>query len=111
MIKMIIKMDEGKIASAKEFPMEHVYSVLDNVFGQYGYQVEQIEGNREYRGNGDPRDFGRFGRIYNGLKKQPWFVKYVSTWLLCNSDDVEDPKDFSVEDLLNYDKSRITGGV
>lgn len=108
MIKMIIKMDEGKIALLKEYSTDHVYKVLDNVFDQYGYHMEQVEGNREYRGTGDPRDFGRFGRIYNGLKKQQWFVQTVSTWLLCNSDDVDDPNDFSVEDLLNYDRSRIT---
>lgn len=35
----------------------------------------------------------------------------ASTWLLCNSDDVEDPNDFSVEDLLHYDRSRITAGA
>ena len=111
MIKMIIGMDEEKIASAKELSIDRVYSVLDNVFGQYGYQAEQIDGNREYKGTGDSHDFGRFWRIYNGLKKQPWFVKNVKLWQLCNSDDVEDSNDFSVESLLNHDKSRITASV
>lgn len=107
MIKMIIKMNDDKIIETNEYTLERVYSGLDRIFAQFGYNSEEVGGNLEYKGSGDPSDFGKFGRIYNGLRKQTWFINNATTWLLCNSDDVEDPNDFSVEDLLNYDGSRV----
>lgn len=107
MIKMIIKMNDEKIQNENKFTLDRVYSGLDRIFSQFGYSREDVDGNLEYKGNCDPGDFGRFGRIYNGLRKQTWFVNNAEVWLLCNSDDVEDPNDFSVEDLLNYDGSRV----
>ena len=107
MIKMIIKMDDSKISSDNEYSIERVYSGLDRIFAGYGYHREEIDGNLEYKGYGDSSDFGKFGRIYNGLRKQPWFSDNVATWILCNSDDVDDPDDFSYEDLLHYDGSRV----
>ena len=41
--------------------------------------------------------FGNFG-----LRKQPWFMDNAMRWILCNSDDSDDPNDFSEEDLLEY---------
>lgn len=107
MIKMIIKMNDDKIEVENKYTLERIYSGLDRIFAGYGYDREVINGNLEYKGNCDPSDFGKFGRIYNGLRKQTWFVDNVDTWLLCNSDDVDDPEDFSVEDLLHYDGSRV----
>ena len=108
MIKMIIKMNENKISMNNEYSIERVYSGLDRIFAGYGYHREEIDGNFEYKGNSDPSDFGKFGRIYNGLRKQPWFLDNVDTWILCNSDDVEDPNDFSNEDLLHYNGNRVS---
>lgn len=108
MIKMIIKMDENKIKSKNDYSISHVYDVLDSFFAKFGYSHEIVDGSLEYKGNSDPNDFGRFSRIYNGLRKQAWFLENASTWLLCNSDDVDDPDDFSVENLLNVDRSRIS---
>ncbi len=107
MIKMIIRMNDNKIEIEKKYTLERVYAGLDRIFAGYGYSREDVDGNLEYKGSCDPRDFAKFGRIYNGLRKQEWFSENVSTWLLCNSDDVDDPEDFSVEDLLHYDGSRV----
>ncbi len=106
-IKMIIKMNNEKIKAENEYTLDRVYSGLTRIFKQFGYSGVEIDGNLEYKGNSDPRDFGKFGCIYNGLRKQTWFINNAYTWLLCNSDDVEDPNDFSVEDLLSYDGSRV----
>lgn len=111
MIKMIIKMNDEKIKAENEYTLDRVYSGLNRIFEQFGYSAEEVDGNLEYKGNSDPRDFGKFGRIYNGLRKQTWFINNADTWLLCNSDDVEDPNDFSIEDLLNYDGSRVKVSV
>lgn len=100
-------MNDDKIVSSNEYTLERVYSGLDRIFAQFGYNSEKIGENLEYKGTGDPGDFGKFGRIYNGLRKQTWFIKNADTWLLCNSDDVDDPDDYSVEDLLNYNGNRV----
>ncbi len=107
MIKMIIKMNDDKIVEDNEYTLERVYSGLDRIFSQFGYSSEKVDGNLEYKGNGAPSDFGKFGRIYNGLRKQTWFIKNADTWLLCNSDDVDDPEDYSIEDLLHYNGNRV----
>ena len=107
MIKMIIRMNDNKIEIEKKYTLERVYAGLDRIFAGYGYSREDVDGNMEYKGNCDPRDFAKFGRIYNGLRKQEWFSENVSTCLLCNSDDVDDPEDFSLEDLVHYDGSRV----
>ena len=107
MIKMLIKMDEAKIKAMNEYTLERVYSGLDNAFSHFGFHGVIENGYREYIGNCDPSDFGKFGRIYNGLRKQSWFMDNVQEWFLCNSDDVDDSNDFSVEDLLGYDGSRV----
>ena len=107
MIKMIIKMNDDKIVADNVYTLERIYSGLDRIFSQFGYSSEKIGGNLEYKGNGAASDFGKFGRIYNGLRKQTWFINNADTWLLCNSDDVEDPEDYSVDDLLNYDGNRV----
>ena len=46
--------------------------------------------------------FGRFGRIVNKLKKQGRFMDNVSVWRLYDSDDSDNPMDFSEEDLLAH---------
>ena len=107
MIKMIIKMNEDKIKGGNEYTLERIYSGLDKVFAGFGFSGEPVNGCIEYKGNSEPSDFGKFGRIYNGLRKQKWFTDYAQEWLLCNSDDVDDNDDFSVEDLLGYDGSRV----
>ena len=107
MIKMMVKMNEDRIKSINEYSLERVYSGLDNVFAKFGIRGEIVNGYHEYKGNNDPSDFGKFGRIYNGLRKQSWFADNVKEWYLYNSDDVENADDFSVEDLLSYDGSRV----
>ena len=104
---MIIKMNDDRIISDNKYTLDKVYNGLDRIFSQFGYSSEEVGGNLEFKGNGVPTDFGRFGRIYNGLRKQTWFISYADTWLLCNSDDVDDPEDYSVEDLLSYDGNRV----
>lgn len=107
MIKMMIKMNEDRINTMNGYTPERVYSGLDSIFARSGINGEIINGYHEYRGNDNPADFGKFGRIYNGLRKQNWFIDNVQEWFLCNSDDVDNSDDFSVEDLLHYDGSRV----
>lgn len=102
MIKMIIQMDEGRIQSNTEFTPSQIYNTINKVFSQQGFSCKESAGIREYCGSEDKRDFGRFSRIYNTLKRQPWFMDNAVQWLLLNSDDSDNPDDFSEEDLLAY---------
>ena len=107
MIKMMIKIDENRIKAFNDYSPERIYAGLDKIFEKNGFHAEIVNGYREYKGNNDPADFGKFGRIYNGLRKQSWFMDNVQEWFLCNSDDVDNSDYFSVEDLLNYDGRRV----
>ena len=111
MIKMIIKMNDERIKTQNEYTPEKVYSTLDRIFEQNG--MDRIVTNKgvEYCGHDKPTDFGYFGQIMIGLKKQPWFMDNATTWLFCNNDDVDDPNDFSEEDLLvHYGKQVAFSG-
>lgn len=37
-------------------------------------------------GTGDSDDFGKIGSVIAGLVKQEWFTKYLTVWLLRDSD-------------------------
>ena len=111
MIKMIIKMNDERLKNQTEYTSDRVYSALDRMFENKG--MERIDTNEgiEYRGHDNPTDFGQFGQIMIGLKKQSWFMDNASMWLFCNNDDVDDPNDFSKEDLLaHYGRKTIVAG-
>ena len=40
--------------------------------------------------------------IMLGLKNQKWFMNNAKEWILCNSDDSDDPEYFDEEDLLAH---------
>ena len=102
MIKMIIKMDDDKISKEGKYSIDQVYAAIDRIFTEKGMRKTAIDGGVEYSGHERPTDFAYFGRIMTGLKKQPWFMNNASTWLWCSNDDVDDPADFSEEDLLSH---------
>ena len=100
MIKMIIKMDDDKIRSHNDYTPDRVYSALDRIFFKKGMERTDTDRGIEYIGPGKAADFAHFGNIILGLKEKPWFMDNASTWLFCNSDDSDNPEDFSEEDLL-----------
>lgn len=102
MIKMIIKMDENRINNNPEYTVEKVYSAIDRIFTQRGMDRIDTNSGIEYCGHEKPTDFAYFGKIMLGLKNQAWFMDNVTKWILCNSDDEDDPNDFSEEDLLAH---------
>lgn len=101
MIKMIIDMNDDKINAEKKYQSDKIYQTIDGLFHKVGLlHVEDAAGSLVYRDNGSEQDYGRFGRIVNTLKKQDWFMDNVKVWLLCDSDDSDNPDDFNEEDLL-----------
>lgn len=59
-----------------------------------------------YQDNGHSKDYGRFGKIVNTLKKQAWFMDNVAVWILYDSEYSDSTDDFNEEDLLNHYRQR-----
>jgi hypothetical protein len=97
MIKMQILMDEAKILKEKKYDLPVIYEVLDDFFINHLHLIKSTDGY--YVGNGSKNDFGSFGRAMWTLKRHPWFMDNVDTWLYFNSDDSDDPNDFVIEDF------------
>lgn len=103
MLKMAISMNEDKINMEGKYKSASIYIAIENAFSQMGFRrISDGTNSLLYCDNGDTRDYGRFGKIVNTLKRQPWFMDNVSEWLLYDSDDSEYPEDFNIEDLLNH---------
>lgn len=110
MLKMIIRMDKNKIIIEKKYKLEGIYSIIDSAFVQMGFLRQGSEADLlVYCDNGNARDYGRFGRIVNTLKRQTWFIENVAEWNLYESDDLDDSNDITVEDLLAHYRKKVLG--
>jgi len=107
MLKMLITMNRDKINIEGKYKSDSIYHAIENAFSQMGLPRMSQQGDTlMYRDNGDPRDYGRFGKIVNTFKRQAWFMDYVAEWLLYDSDDSDNPEDFNIEDLLSHYKAK-----
>lgn len=112
MLKMIIRMDDDKINIEKKYRLDGIYRTIDSTFVKMAFpRMEDSSGSLVYRDNGHTKDYGRFGKIFNTLKKQAWFMDNVTVWLLCDSDDSDRPDDFNEEDLLNHYRQKQAMGA
>lgn len=112
MLKMLIRMNNNKIVFEKKYKLDGVYTTIDDAFMKMGLlRVEDNSGDLVYRDNGNERDYGRFGKIVNTFKRQPWFMENVEAWELYDSEDSDNPEDFNKEDLLNHYKQKQTLGA
>ena len=103
MLKMIIRLNEEKILNEKIYRLDGMYKAIHSAFKQMGFpRIYDTNNAIIYCDKGDSKDFAKFGRIINTLKKKDWFLDNALEWLLCDSDDADNPNDFSEEDLLLY---------
>ena len=112
MLMMKIEMNADKIRAEQRYTMSAINRTLESAFAQMQLRkVEDASGALLYRDNGNARDYGRFGKVVNTLKKQPWFMENVSVWRLYDSEDSDNLNDCSEEDLLlHYRHKRQAGG-
>ena len=109
MLKMMICMNQNKINSERKYNLDSIHEIIDNMFLNLGLpSAGHTSKQWVYRDNGDDRDYGRFGRIVNTLKRQEWFMDNVEAWRFFDSDDSDDPEDFNEEDLLSHYKQKRT---
>lgn len=112
MLKMIIRMDDNKINIENKYRLDGIYQTINNAFSKMGLsRIEDASGSLVYCDNGHIADYGRFGKIVNTLKRQPWFMENVIEWIFCDSDDSDSPDDFNEEDLLSHYRQKQAMGV
>ncbi len=103
MLKMIIRMDDNKITNEQKYQLDSIYNTINHAIQDAGLpRMEDASGALVYRDCGRAKDFSLFGWFVYGLKKQAWFMDYVSVWQLYDSNDSENPNDFNKEDLLTH---------
>lgn len=112
MLMMKIEMNADKIQAEKRYTLSSINRTIESAFSQMQLRkVEDASGALLYRDTGNARDYGRFGRVVNSLKKQSWFMDNVSVWRLYDSDDSDNLNDCSEEDLLlHYQRKPQIGG-
>lgn len=110
MLMMKIELDAGKIQNEGRYDVCAMCRTIESAFTQMGLlKGEATAGELVYTGSGNARDYGRFGKVVNTLKKQPWFMENVSLWRMYDSDDADNPNDFDEEDLLLHYRARRVG--
>lgn len=103
MLKLEIKMDDGKISREQRYSIDSIYNALEQTFRHYHLRKEsEPDGTVVFYGSGQPKDYGAFGCIITSLREKAWFMDYVTKWIWYNSDDGEDEEDFAVEDVLYH---------
>ena len=108
MLKMVIRMDGDKINIEKNTVWREYTRQLTTRLSKWAFPPrEDASGSLVYLDNGHDKDYGRFGKIVNTLKKQAWFMDNVKVGLLCDSDDSDSSDDFNVEDLLSHYRQKF----
>lgn len=112
MLMMKIEMNTDKIQAEQRYTLSAINRTIESAFAQMQLRkVEDVSGALMYRDSGNARDYGRFGKVVNTLKKQPWFMDNVSVWRLYDSEDSDNLNDCSEEDLLlHYRRKQRVGG-
>lgn len=109
MLKLEIKLDEGKISKEQKYSVSSVYYALEEAFNSYHLRKDsEPDGTIVFYGSGNSRDYGAFGCIITSLKEKSWFMDYVIKWIWYNSDDGENENDFAVEDVLYHYTKRMS---
>lgn len=107
MLRMIIQMNDNKIAAENKYRLDGIYSTIDKAFSSVGLKREKDQdGALVYRDRGRAQDFSLFGRIVNAFKKQEWFMDNVAVWQLLESDDLNNDSELNEEDLLKHYRNK-----
>ncbi len=98
MLKCEVQFDNEKIIRDDIYTPESVRQATDEMFVD---KFDLVKGeNGFYLEKGNDNDFVHFWSAILSLKRLDWFMDYVSRWIWYNSDNSDDPLDFSEEDLL-----------
>lgn len=91
MMKMLIKLDEDRVKSDGKYDLADMWRAIDEKFDKYHcVRGGQPGGGVLYSGNPDSDYYTCMGLSYLSLRKQEWFARYCSEWILYDNDDDED---------------------
>lgn len=103
MLKLEYRLNNGQIMKDAKYQPDSIIGAVDKAFSKYDFKRETLQdGTICYYGNGQPSDYGVFGRLITTLKSKDWFLPYLDKWLWYNSDDGDNENDFTVEDVLYH---------
>lgn len=70
MLMMKIEMNADKIQAEQRYTISAINRTIESAFAQMKLRkVEDASGALLYRNSGNARDYGRFGKVVNALKK------------------------------------------
>lgn len=74
MLMMKIEMNADKIQTEQRYTVSAINRTIESAFAQMQlHKIEDASGALLYRDSDNARDYGRFGRVVNTLKKQPCY--------------------------------------
>lgn len=85
MMKMLIQLDEEKIANDGLYELNDIWQQLDGKFAEQNCVKEvQADNSVIYRGNPFKKDhFSAFGALFRALTNSRWFTENCKVWKLC----------------------------
>lgn len=86
-MKMEIEFDIERIRTDRLYSIDDFIRYIDALFERY-HLIKLKDG--VYEGSRSEHDFAHFGKVILKLKKEVWFMKYASRWLLYTGDSIED---------------------
>ena len=96
MMKMKIKIDEGKANLYSEYSVDEIYDKIEDIARSANITEKDSDGF--YLGNDNDEDFANFGKIIIALNDSQWFIPYIDEWLWY--------VDNTIEDIAEYYKTR-----
>lgn len=90
MMKMLIKLDEERIKADGKYDLADMWRKIDEQFEKACTKEVQPDGAALYSGDPNSDYFTCIGLAYLLLRKQQWFAKYCSEWIMLSNEDDED---------------------
>ena len=103
MLKVRVVIDTEKIEKEGKYDPKEFWATILNAYEKFDLRYA---GDGYFVEAGMPQDFAHFWGVNLALSDSPWFLDNVKEWLWFNSDDSDDPEDFSIEDLAEFYKTR-----
>lgn len=82
-MRMIVRLDEEKIAREGKYDVDKLYSILNNYVKKQGLKISKdVDGNYVWEGDGDlKKEIVQFCNVYNTLKWEATFFYNVKMWI------------------------------
>ncbi|MDR2156213.1 MAG: hypothetical protein LBO81_00320 [Clostridiales Family XIII bacterium] len=95
MMKMQIVLNKEKMLKEGRHSYETITERLNGIFARHGFTQEP----GGFYAGGHDNDCTVCGGLYLYLRKQDWFVPYLQTWLLYDSEEAAPGEWWGIEDL------------